>query len=216
MRRVVDDFNASQNRIYVDFSSVSQIDRKIMLATGGRRAPGCRGHLVALAAGYAENNALTPLDKLAAEAGVRREDYIDVYWQLCSHRDHLWALPSTPASVGLVWNKKLFRAAGLDPDRPPRSIAELEEYNTKLAHYRPDGRLASIGFLPEEPGWWNAMWGYWFGANLWDGKGRLRSIRPGTSPRTAGCNRIPNASARTTCWRSATGSATSPRRRTLS
>ncbi len=168
MKRVVDDFNSSQDSIYVDFSSVSQIDRKLMLATAGGVPPDVAGLWSSLLPIYAENNALTPLEKLAVENGVQRADYIDVFWRLCSHRGHLWALPSTPTSIALVWNKKLFREAGLDPERPPRSIAELEEFNEKLAKYRPDGRLERIGFLPEEPGWWSAMWGYWFGGKLWD------------------------------------------------
>ena len=119
---------------------------------------------------YAENNALTPLDKLAAAAGIKREDYIDVFWQICSHRGHLWALPSTPNTIALVWNKKLFREAGLDPEKPPRSVAELEECNKKLVRYRENGRLDRIGFLPLEPDWYQMMWGTWFGGNFWDGK----------------------------------------------
>ena len=179
MSKVVDDFNASQDRIFVDFSSVSQIDRKLMLATAGGVPPDVAGIWSSLLPVYAENNALTPLDKFASENGVRRENYIDVFWQLCSHRDHLWALPATPSSIALVWNKKLFRAAGLDPERPPSSIAELEEFNLKLAKYRPDGRLEQIGFLPEEPGWWNSMWGFWFGGALWNGEKTMTANSPG-------------------------------------
>ncbi len=178
MREVIADFNASQDRIRVDFSSVSQIDRRLMLAIAGGVPPDVAGlwsHQVPI---YAENNALTPLDSLAAERGVRRQNYIDVFWQLCSHRGHLFALPATPTSVALVWNKKMFRAAGLDPERPPRSIAELEEYNKKLAKYRPNGRLEQIGFLPEEPGWWDAMWGYCFGGSLWDRQGTVTIDSP--------------------------------------
>jgi multiple sugar transport system substrate-binding protein len=178
MRRVVDDFNASQHRIFVDYSSVSQIDRKFMLATAGGVPPDVAGIWSPSLSVYAENNALIPLDKLAAAAGVRREQYIDVFWQLCTHAGHLWGLPSTPASIGLVWNKKLFREAGLDPERPPRSIAELEEYNVKLSSYRPDGRLQRVGFLPAEPGWWGAMWGYWFGGSLWDGQRKITIDSP--------------------------------------
>ena len=178
MRRVVDDFNASQDRIYVDFSSVSQIDRKFMLATAGGVPPDIAGLWAISLPVYAENNALIPLDQLAKESGVHREDYIDAFWQLCSHRDHLWALPSTPGSIGLVWNKRMFREAGLDPEQPPRSIAELEAFNMKLARYRPNGRLDHIGFLPEEPGWWDAMWGYWFGANLWDKQSQVTLASP--------------------------------------
>ncbi len=178
MRAVVDDFNASQDRIFVDFSSVSQIDRKFMLATAGGVPPDVAGLWSKLVPIYAENNALMPLDKMAAEGGVRRADYIDVFWQLCSYREHLWALPATPSSTALVWNKKMFREAGLDPERPPRSIAELEEFNRKLARHRPDGTLQSIGFLPVDPPWWNAMLGDWFGGRLWDGREHVTTDSP--------------------------------------
>ena len=175
---VVNDFNKSQDRIHVDFSSVSQIDRKFMLATAGGVPPdlvGLWSHMVPV---YAENNALMPLDKLAAENGVKRENYIDVIWQLCCYRDHLWALPSSPSSIALIWNKKLFREAGLDPNQPPRSIKELEEFNKKLEKRRPDGRLETIGFLPLEPDWYSTMYGFWFGGNLWDGKNSIAANSP--------------------------------------
>jgi len=169
MRGVVEDFNKSQDRIWVDFNSVSQIDRRLMLATAGGVPPdiaGVWGYSVPV---YAENNALMPLDELAREKGIRAGDYIPAYWTLCNHVGHLWGLPSTPTTIALVYNKKLFREAGLDPDRPPQTIAELEEYNAKLTRRGADGRIERIGFLPEEPGWWNALWGYWWGADLVDG-----------------------------------------------
>ena len=169
MRAVVDDFNASQDRIFVDYSAVSQMDRRLMLSIAGGVPPDVAGMYGRSLAVYAENNALTPLDKMAETAGVKREQYIDAFWTICSYRGHLWALPSTPASLALVWNKKLFREAGLDPEHAPQSIAELEQFNDKLIKRRADGRLASCGFLPAEPGWWNEMWGLYFGGNLWDG-----------------------------------------------
>ena len=178
VRAVVNDFNKSQDRIFVDFSSVSLIDRKFMLATAGGVPPdlvGLWSHMVPV---YAENNALMPLDKLAAENGVKRENYIDVIWQLCCHRDHLWALPSSPSSIALIWNKKLFREAGLDPDQPPRSIKELEEFSKKLEKHRPDGRLQTVGFLPLEPDWYDTMYGFWFGGELWDGKNKITADSP--------------------------------------
>lgn len=170
MRDVVDDFNASQDRIFVEFSSVSQINRRLMLAIGGGNPPDVAGLFGNTLPVYAENNALTPLDRMAEEAGIRGEDYIDVFWKICHHRGHLWGLPSAPASLALVWNKKLFREAGLDPDRPPASIAELEEFNDRLARRTDDGRLSAAGLLPSEPGWWPAIWGWWFGGDLWDGE----------------------------------------------
>jgi multiple sugar transport system substrate-binding protein len=116
MRGVVDDFNASQTRIFVDYTSVSQMDRRLTLATAGGVPPDVAGVAGLSLPAYADNNALIPLDRLAARHGVKREQYIDVFWRICSYRGHLWALPTTPASMALIWNKKMFRAAGLDPD----------------------------------------------------------------------------------------------------
>ncbi len=178
MQEIVDDFNASQDRIFVDYMAVSQVDRKLMLATAGGVPPDIAGIWSNQIAVYSENNALTPLDRLAAESGPRREDYIDIFWRACSHRGRLFALPSTPTSTALIWNKKMFRAAGLDPERPPRSLAELEEFNQKLLTRRPDGGLATIGHLPEEPGWWNAMWGEWFGGSLVNDDQELTILSP--------------------------------------
>lgn len=169
MRGVVDDFNASQDRIFVEYSSVSQIDRRLLLATAGGVPPDVAGIWVINLPVYAENNALTPLDKLAEQAGISGDAYIPVFWKLCHYRDHLWALPATPSSNALIYNKKMFREAGLDPEKPPKSIAELEAFNEKLTRRSPSGRLEAIGHSPEEPGWWNGLWSYWFGGNMVEG-----------------------------------------------
>lgn len=176
MREIVQDFNASQDRIWVDYSSVSQIDRRLMLAIAGGVPPDIAGVWGLSIPVYSENNALTPLEKLAAEKNIGPANYIPVYWDTCLHEGHLWGLPSTPATLALVYNKKMFREAGLDPEQPPRSIAELEAYNEKLTRRLPDGGIESIGFLPEEPGWWNSLWGFWWGGEmLRDGKANVLS-----------------------------------------
>jgi len=104
----------------------------------------------------------------------------------------MWALPTTPATVALHWNKRMFRDAGLDPDTPPQSIAELDRMAEQLTvveiardgekvqirfpqltpeeREKKDFQIVQLGHLPREPGWWCQMWGYWFGANLWDGE----------------------------------------------
>lgn len=178
MRAVVDDFNRSQDRIWVEFSSTSHINRKLMLSIGGGVPPDVAGLFGNTLAVYAENNALTPLDRMAREAGINGDDYVPIFWDICHHLGHLWALPSSPACLGLVWNKKIFRENGLDPERPPASIRELEQINDRLVRRDAQGRLQSIGHLPSEPGWWPAIWGWWFGGDLWDGK-RITLNSPG-------------------------------------
>jgi len=170
---VVEDFNNSQERIFVRRLTVSKMDQKLILATSGRNPPDVAGLWNTYLPAYVENNALLPLDRLAAEASIGEEDYIPVFWEMCRHRGHLWALPTTPSVAALHWNKKIFREAGLDPDQPPRTLAELERFNEKITRKNPDGTLDRIGHMPQEPGWWMRDFNRWFGGKVWDGESRL-------------------------------------------
>jgi ABC-type glycerol-3-phosphate transport system substrate-binding protein len=67
----------------------------------------------------------------------------------------------------------MFREAGLDPEKPPRTIAELESFNEKLTRKKADGSLAQIGHMPQEPGWWMHDFPSWFGGASWDGGTQL-------------------------------------------
>lgn len=178
MQALVDDFNRSQDRIHVRMLTVSRIDQKMMLATAGGVPPDIAGLWAMYLTSYVENNALTPLDTLAREAGIREESYLPVFWAMCRQKGFLWALPSTPTTIALHWNKKLFREAGLDPERPPATLEELEEFNERLTKRHPDGSLAQIGHLPQEPGWWTRDFSNWFGGSVWDGGSRLLLDRP--------------------------------------
>lgn len=173
MRAVVDRFNRIQNRIHVDLLTVSRVDQKMLLATAGGIPPDVAGLWSYNINVYADLNAILPLDDYLREAGITAQDYLPCYWDLCVYRDHVWALPTTPASIALHWNKELFRQASLDPEKPPRTIEELDLYAEKLTQRDAQGNIKVMGFMPSEPGWWNWAWGYFFGGRLWDGRDHL-------------------------------------------
>jgi multiple sugar transport system substrate-binding protein len=50
----------------------------------------------------------------------------------------------------LFWNKDMFEAAGLDPERPPQTMEELVEYADKLTKVGADGTIEQIGFIPDQ------------------------------------------------------------------
>lgn len=47
---------------------------------------------------------------------------------------------------GITWNKDQFQEVGLDPDRPPKTFAELREYSKKLAKTDASGNLVRVGY----------------------------------------------------------------------
>jgi multiple sugar transport system substrate-binding protein len=200
MDAVLADFHAAQTNIFVERLSVSDIARKLMLATAGGNPPDVAGIWAQNVYVYAEKGGLTPLDAFLSEAGITGADYHPAVFELCRHRGFTWALPSTPATLALHWNRRLFRDAGLDPDQPPRSIAELDAMAEQLTivevlregqpvrvrfpELTPAERearaftLVQLGYTPTEPGWYNAMWPAWFGGRLWDGDRAITAVTP--------------------------------------
>ncbi len=202
MKTIVADFNRSQSHVEVRFFSVSPIDVKLLLAASSGHPPDVAGLWSFSIPDFAEKGALTPLDEALARAKLGADHYVPVFWNLCRYRGFTWGLPTTPGCVALFYNKKLFREAGLDPDRPPRTFAELEamsrhltrvelERNGQRVQVPFDGLtdaeraaqryvIVQVGHLPYDDGLiYPSAWGYWFGAKLYDGEDRILADDPG-------------------------------------
>jgi multiple sugar transport system substrate-binding protein len=59
---------------------------------------------------------------------------------------HYYALPTAVRSLALFYNKRLFEEAGLDPEEPPKTLEEFEEYAIKLTKRDNAGNLLQSGF----------------------------------------------------------------------
>lgn len=181
MKQIVDLFNATvgaEKGIWVSYISMSQVDQKTLTATAAGAPPDVAGLWDAQAIQFAAMGALEPLDEMANARGLTRDYYKPVYYDALCYEGRLYALPSTPMAVALHYNKEIFqrkaaqlRAAGLDPDRPPATIGELDRYAAILDTWEGEpgkSNLISAGYLPQEPGWWITLTPYWFGAPLYD------------------------------------------------
>ena len=67
----------------------------------------------------------------------------------CKQGDLIVCLPWGTDAYALFWNKDLFEAAGLDPEKPPATMEELVEMAEKLTIVNVDGSLAQVGFIPD-------------------------------------------------------------------
>lgn len=176
MRRVVDAFNASQDRIVVRYLSMSGIDQKAMVAIVAGNPPDVLGLWNYSVPGFAESGAILPLDGLGFEKEVALERYAPGFRPIMTHMGKRYATINTGGTLALYYNKKLFREAGLDPERPPRTIGELGEYHKRLTKRDASGRLERVGFLHTEPGWWTWIWGYHFGGSMWDATSETSTV----------------------------------------
>ena len=54
------------------------------------------------------------------------------YRDLATYEGKIYGTALTPDVSVLLWNKDLFKAAGLDPEKPPTSLGQIHEYAKKI------------------------------------------------------------------------------------
>jgi multiple sugar transport system substrate-binding protein len=85
----------------------------------------------------------------AIEAGnIDLDDMFPAPLAQCKQGNSIVCLPWGTDAYALFWNKDLFEAAGLDPEKPPSTMEELVEYAEKLTVVGADGTIEQIGFIP--------------------------------------------------------------------
>lgn len=95
----------------------------------------------------AANGALTCLDERFRRSGFNDKEFVPASLRLCRFDGRLYAMPFLIDDTALLWNKKLFREAGLNPEHPPQTIRELEDYSVRLTA-RKNGQITRLGFQP--------------------------------------------------------------------
>lgn len=168
MERIVNAFNQSQDRIFIRYLVVSDIGQKSLVSIAGKRPPDIIGLYAFNVPPYAQMGAIIPLEDLAAGAGLNLSDYAPGVRNVMRFDRRWWAMVNTAGSIALYYNRTAFAEAGLDPDKPPRTIAELDAACAKLLKVDPRGALERVGFLHREPGWWSWLWAYHFGGRIYD------------------------------------------------
>lgn len=171
---LVDEFNVSQDEIYVHTISIGWRIEKLLTAISSGAPPDvCSMDGQALAQ-LAPQGCFIPLDDwMATQPNMRREDFFPHMYEAASVNNHVYGIPKTTDVYCLLWSKAAFRKAGLDPERPPQTLRELEEYAQKLTVRGPSGGIEQIGFLPWLPWDFTFMWGSFFGGNWFNADNSL-------------------------------------------
>lgn len=73
------------------------------------------------------------------------DDYLEPFRRPVVHEGDVYAVPITTDVRGMYWNKQQFEAAGLDPDRPPRTWSDL--YETAEQLHEPPDVFAAVYFV---------------------------------------------------------------------
>lgn len=121
---------------------------------------------------FVVQNALQPLDDWMARDGITHDMFYESEINGAIYDGSTWILPMpTGGALNIEWyNKDWFAEAGLDPENPPNTWAELEEA-AKALTVMEDGKLVRAGIDPTRVGnafltWLNSNGGEWVSEDL--------------------------------------------------
>lgn len=96
---------------------------------------------------WAASGLLMPMDTYLQQAGFDSSTFFPFVNNMQKFNGHTWGLVQAYDDVLLTWNKADFKAAGLDPNTPPKTLDELWADAKKLTKFK-NGKLVQAGFIP--------------------------------------------------------------------
>lgn len=156
LEKIAADFNAAQDKYQVNATFKGSYPDTMVAAIAAFRA-GNAPHVVQMfevgtATMMAAREAIKPLHELMREAGVPFDTraYVPAvrgYYSLPDGR--MMSMPFNSSTAVMFYNKDAFRKAGLDPEKPPRTWAELRAAAQKIRA----ANAANVGFTAAWPTW---------------------------------------------------------------
>ncbi len=147
IEKIIEDFNNSQDEIHVKHTHLpwGDIWTKNLAAVAAGDPPDVIINDINSVKQRAVNNQVENITQYLDD-GMESEYYPEL-WNAGVYEDEVYALPFNTDTRILYWNKDMFKEAGLDPEQPPTTWAEVEEYAQQLDEKNGD-RFNTIGFLP--------------------------------------------------------------------
>jgi len=167
---------AKANNVEVEVVCPAPMD-KILAALSGSDAPDVIALMSStLAQSLAFQGLTLDLKELGTMGGIDLNDIFPASLVQCQQGSKLSCLPWGTDTNALYWNKDLFEAAGLDPEKPPKTLDELDQYAAKLNKKDAKGNYTQMGFIPAFPWSQQGTINYLFGGSNYADGGHTLTI----------------------------------------
>lgn len=145
--KIIENFNNSQDEIEVKHTYVpwGDIWTKNLAAIAAGDPPDVIINDINTVKLRAQQGQIEPITEFVDED--TKNSFYDQMMEAATFEDEIYALPFNTDTQILFYNKDQFEEAGLDPDSPPSTWAEAEEYGDQL-DIQNNGEFERIGFYP--------------------------------------------------------------------
>ncbi len=149
IQQLVDRYNSEHADVQVQsiFIGFNDLLPKLQAAAAGGEAPDVAAGDLIWMPKLARSGALVALDDYLASSGTSLDDFYPALLNIGRYEDKLYSLPVSTNNLELFYNKDLFRKAGLDPEKPPKTWDELRQMAATCAD--PDEGIAGMELFTE-------------------------------------------------------------------
>jgi len=130
----IDKFNQSQDEINIEgkFIPFAEFKRQFTVALVGGTPPDCVLVDNPDFAAYIAMGAFDALDDRIADWEYGKDDFYPGPWASATWEGKQYGIPFETNTLVLFYNVDMFEKAGLDPEKPPTTWEELNQYAEKL------------------------------------------------------------------------------------
>jgi multiple sugar transport system substrate-binding protein len=148
IEKLISDFNASQDKIFVKHTYLpfGDVWTKEFAAIAAGNPPDVIIGEIGKVAQRADKKQVVNLSKYLAKDNIQ-DRFFTHLWEPMKYKNEVYAIPFNTDTYFLFYNKAMFKEAGLDPEKPPKTWAELEEMSKKLDKIN-NGKIERLGFHP--------------------------------------------------------------------
>lgn len=161
---VIDEFEKKFPNIKVKMTYVEGTD-KLLTSIAGGNPPDVAQLDRFMVGSWAAKGSLEDLTPLVERDGINKDDYYPAVWSEANYENKVFAMPWGTDARALYYNKTLMKEAGLDPNKPPKTITELDQMAEKIFKKGSNGKYERVGYIP----WMNQGFFYTQAWN-WGGK----------------------------------------------
>ncbi len=124
-----------------------------------------------------DNELIEPIDKLANTDADKAwiKSFYPAFMENSQAQGHTWGIPFQRSTIVQYWNKEAFKAAGLDPDRAPKTWDEMVAFGKKLTKKDGSGNVTQWGLEIPSSGF-----PYWLFQALTTQNGAILANQDGT------------------------------------
>ena len=156
LNKIVDGFNKSQSAIKVEPVFQGNYDdllSKLNTALASNAAPALVQVYDIGQAYMRDSGAVLPMQAFIDRDKFDTSDFEPAVINYYKYQDKLQSMPFNASSAILLYNKDAFKAAGLDPEKPPVTFSEIADAAKKLTKKDASGKTIQYGFGPSIYGW---------------------------------------------------------------